>query len=117
MTTTRKHDSQIAPSLIKRNPGDIDILLGDKRYDDQKIRRLARQHEVRPSIKHREFTPLHRAWNVRLDTDLYGQRSQSETVNSTLKRKYGTFVRSRRWWKQFRELTIACLSHNIDRSL
>ncbi|WP_435099664.1 IS5 family transposase [Halorubrum sp. N11] len=117
VTATRKHDSQIAPSLIKRNPEDIDILLGDKAYDDQKIRRLARQHEVRPIIKHREFTPLHRAWNARLDTDLYGQRSQSETVNSTLKRKYGAFVRSRRWWKQFRELTIACLSHNIDRSL
>jgi len=56
VTTTRKHDSQIAPSLIKRNPDDIDVLLGDKGYDDQKIRRLARQHEVRPLIKHREFT-------------------------------------------------------------
>ena len=69
----------------------------DKGYDDQKIRRLARQHEVRPLIKHREFTPLHRAWNARLDTDIYGQRSQSETVNSTLNRKYGAFVRSWRW--------------------
>jgi len=38
MTTTRKRDSQIAPSLIKRNPVNIDILLGDKGYDDQKIR-------------------------------------------------------------------------------
>ena len=84
-TTTRKHDSQIAPSLIKRNPESIDILLSDKGYDDQKIRRLARQHGVRPLTKHREFTSLHKAWNARLDTDLYGQRSQSETLNSTLK--------------------------------
>jgi len=97
VTTTRKHDSQIAPSLIKRNPESIDILLGDKEYDDQKIRRLARHYEVRSLIKHREFTSLHRAWNARLDTDLCGQRSQPETVNSTLKRKYGAFVRSRRW--------------------
>jgi IS5 family transposase len=81
VTTTRKHDSQIAPSLIKRNPEDIDILLGDKSYDDQKIRQLARQHEIRPLIKH------------------------------------GAFVRSRRWRKQFRELTIACLIHDVDRSL
>jgi len=117
VTTTRKHDSQIAPSLIKRNPEQIDILLGDKGHDNQKIRRLARQHEVRPLIKHREFTLLHKAWNARLDADLYGQRSQSETVKSTLKRKYGAFVRSRRWWKQFRELTIACPVHNLDRSL
>jgi len=41
----------------------------------------------------------------------------TEMVNSTLKRKYGAFVRSQRWWKQFRELTIACLVHNLDRSL
>jgi len=117
VTTIRKHDSQIAPSLIKRNPETIDILLGDKGYDDQKIRQLARQHEVRPLIKHREFISLHKAWNARLDADLYGQRSQSETVNSTLKQKYGAFVQSRQWWKQFCELTIGCLSHNIDRSL
>ena len=95
----------------------FDILLSDKGYDDQKIRRLARQYEVQPLIKHREFTSIHKAWNARLDADLYGQRSQSETVDSTLKRKYGAFVRSRHWWKQFRELTIACLVRNLNRSL
>jgi IS5 family transposase len=117
VTTTRKHDSKIAPSLIKRNTSDVAILLGDKGYDDQKIRALAHEVGVRPIIKHRAFSSLHKAWNARLDADLYGQRSQSETVNSTLKRRYGAFVRSRHWWKQFRELTIACFTHNIDRSL
>ena len=78
VTTTQKHDSQIAPWLIKRTPETIDILLGDKGYDDQKVRRLARQHGIRPLIKHREFTPLHKARNARLDADLYGQPSQSE---------------------------------------
>ncbi|MDS0296542.1 MULTISPECIES: IS5 family transposase [Halobacteriales] len=117
VTTTRKHDSQIAPSLLKRNTGDVAILLGDKGYDDQKIRALARETGVRPLIKHREFSSLHRAWNARLDADLYGQRSQNETVNSRLKRKYGAFVRSRRWWKQFREITLVCLVHNLDKAL
>ena len=40
VTTTRKHDSQIAPSLIKRNAENVAILLGDKGYDDQKVRSL-----------------------------------------------------------------------------
>jgi IS5 family transposase len=83
VTTTRKHDSKIAPSLIK----------------------------------HREFSSLLMAWNARLDADLYGQRSQNETVSSRLKRKYGAFVRSRHWWKQFRELVVDCLTHNIDKTL
>ncbi len=76
VTTTRKHDSQIAPSLIKRSLRYIDILLGDKGYDHQKTRQLARQYEIRPLIKHREFTSLHKAWSARMDADLYGQRSQ-----------------------------------------
>ena len=117
VTTTRKHDSQIAPSLINRNTSEVSILLGDKGYDDQKIRALAREENIRPLIKHRGFSSLHKAWNARLDADLYGQRSQNETVNSRLKRKYGAFVRSRHWWKQFRELVVGCLTHNIDKSL
>jgi IS5 family transposase len=117
VTTTRKHDSQIAPSLIKRNAGEVAILLGDKGYDDQKVRALAHEEDVRPVIKHREFSSLHKAWNARLDADLYGQRSQNETVNSRLKRKYGAFVRSRHWWKQFREIVVVCLTHNLDTAL
>lgn len=61
VTTTQKHDSQIAPSLIKRNNGDVEILLGDKGYDDQKVPALARKEGVRPVIKHREFSSLHKA--------------------------------------------------------
>ncbi len=78
---------------------------------------MARENGIRPLIKHREFLSLQKAWNARLDTELYGQRSQNETVNSRLKRKYGAFVRSRRWWKQFRELALACIVHNLDRAL
>ena len=115
--TTRKHDSQIEPSLIKGNRDNVSILLGDKGYDDQKVRVLAREENIRPLVKHREFSSLHKAWNACLDSDLYGQRSQSETVNSRLKRKYGAFVRSRRWWKQFRELALACIAHNLDRAI
>ena len=117
VTTTRKHDSQIAPSLIKRNAENVAILLGDKGYDDQKARALARDAGVRPLIKHREFSSLHKAWNARLDADLYSQRNQNEIGNPSLKRKYGAFVRSRHWWKQFRELVVGCLTHNIDKSL
>ena len=117
VTTARKHDTQIAPSLINRNSSEIGVLIGDKGYDDQLIRATARENGVRPLIKHREFSSLQKAWNAQLDTELYGPRSQSETVNSQLNRRYGAFVRSRHWWKQFRELTLACIVHNLDRAL
>ena len=117
VTTTRKHDTQIAPQVVKRNAESITVLTGDKGYDDQKFRRLARDHDVRPLIKHREFSSLHKAWNARLDTDLYHQRSINETVNAAIKQKFGAFVRSRVWWKQFRELVIKCVVHNIEREI
>lgn len=117
VTTTRKHDTQIAPSRINRNTAEVVVLLEDKGYDDHQIRAMAHKNTIRPLIKHRTFSSVQQAWNARLDAELYGQRNQSETVNSRLKRKYGTFVRSRHWWKQFRELAMGCLTHNLDQTL
>ena len=117
ITTTRKHDTQIAPQVVKRNAESITVMAGDKGYDDQKLRRLARDCDIRPLIKHREFSSLHKAWNARLDTDLYHQRNMNETVNAAIKQKFGAFVRSRVWWKQFRELVIKCVVHNIEREI
>jgi IS5 family transposase len=117
VTTTRKHDTQIAPKVVKRNTESITVLVGDKGYDDQKLRQLAFNHDVRPLIKHREFTPLHKAWDAGLDSDLYHQRNMNETVNTAIKQKFGAFVRSRVWWKQFRELAIKCVVYNIETAL
>ena len=35
VTTTRKHDTQIAPQVVKRNAASIAVLIGDKGYDNQ----------------------------------------------------------------------------------
>uniref|UniRef100_A0A7D5GKJ5 IS5 family transposase n=1 Tax=Natrinema halophilum TaxID=1699371 RepID=A0A7D5GKJ5_9EURY len=84
VTTTRTHDSKIAPSLSKRNSGEVAIFLGDKGYDDQKIHALAHEDGVRPLIKHREFSSLHKARNARLDADSYGHvvRTRRRTLAS-----------------------------------
>ena len=71
----------------------------------------------RYTLHHREFSSLQKMWNARLNADLYSQRTQNGTANSRLERKHGAFIRSRYWWQQFRELTIICLTHNLDRSL
>lgn len=41
----------------------------------------------------------------------------NETVNAAIERKFGAFVRSRRWWNWFRELVIECAVHDVERSL
>jgi hypothetical protein len=45
-----------------------------------------------------------------------GQRGQDETVTSRVKREYRSFVRSRHWWKQFCELVVGCLLHDINKT-
>jgi len=73
VTTTRKQDTKIAPQVVKRNGQSIAVLTGDKGYDDQKLRQLARDHDIRPLIKHREFhTPQGLEYTV-------GQRSLPQT--------------------------------------
>ena len=77
----------------------------------------ARAHEIRPLSKHREFPSLHEAWNARPDSDLYHRRNVNETVTATIKQTSGAFVQSRLWWKQFRELVLKCVVHNLERTL
>jgi Transposase and inactivated derivatives, IS5 family len=97
VTTTRKHDTRITPQVVKRNARSITVLTGNKGYDHQKLPRLAHDHDIRPLIKHREFTSLHKAGNARLDSDLSHRRNMDETVNAAIKQKFGAFVRFRRW--------------------
>lgn len=117
ITTTRKHDTQIAPQIIERSANRIDVLTGDKGYDDRSLREQAQGRQIRPLLKHREFSGLHKAWNERMGGDLYNQRNMNETANAAIKRKYGSFVRSRVWYRQFRELVIKCVVQNIETAL
>jgi IS5 family transposase len=72
---------------------------------------------IRPLIKHREFRTIQKAWNARMKKELYNQRNQCESVRSSISRKYGSFVRPRKWFKQFREELVKRIVYNIDRFL
>lgn len=85
VTTTRKHDTQIAPQVVKRSAASIAALTSDKRYYDKKLRCPTRDHDIRPLINHRELTSFHKAWNTRMDSDLYDQQNMNETVNAAIK--------------------------------
>jgi IS5 family transposase len=117
VTTTRKHDTQIAHRLTERNLKRFEVLAADKGYDDQTYRGWLRSWGKRPSRKHREFAPADIAANARMDEKLYHRRSLVETVISVLKRTYGATVSSRVWWRQFRELVAMCLVYNVERAL
>ncbi|WP_439330789.1 transposase [Halorubrum ezzemoulense] len=67
-------------------------LAGDKGYDDQSIRDALRSAGVRLLLRHRLFAAYDYAHNVRLDSELYGQRWMAETTFSAIKRRFGPAV-------------------------
>lgn len=119
ITVTRKHDTQILLPLVDRAAEQflIELLRADKGYDDQKIRNSLRKAGIRPLIKHREFKPIDKAHNARMNQDDYHQRVMNETVNSMVKRKYTDTLRGKTYWTQAKEVLLIAVVHNIERCM
>lgn len=115
--TTKPHDTKIGWQVLRRNMNRFSTITADKGYDWDDLRTMLRENGVRPVIKHRVFGSLDAAHNARLDDDTYHRRSVVESVFSVLKRRYGDRLRSRCWYRQFREFTLKCAVKNIDDSL
>ena len=111
------HDTQVGRQVALRNTDAVTSLAADKGYDDQSLWDTLRSKGVRPLIKHRLFAHYDHAHNTRLDSDLYGQRWMAETAFSAIKRRYGSAVRSRTWYRQFRELILTAAVYNLEQAL
>ena len=113
----RPHDTQIGEQLLKRNLDQVETITADKGYDWMELREKLREDGVRPLIKHRIFQPIDHAHNARVDGPRYRQRSMCETVFSSIKRTLGDAVRARAWFREFREIVLKCVVHNIKRAV
>lgn len=115
-TTTRRHDSKIVMPVARKagKKRRIKSIRGDCGYDDRKVREALRRMGIRPLIKHREFTGRQKVWNSMMDREEYGQRWKSETANSVIKRRYGDYVASAKWWSQFKEMMLMAFVYNVD---
>lgn len=116
-STTKPHDTKIGWQVLRRNLDRISTVTADKGYDWSDLRTMLRENGIRPVIKHREFDSLDAAHNARLDDEIYHRRSVIETVFRVLKQRYSDRLRSRCWYRQFREFTLKCAVKNIDDSL
>lgn len=109
-----------------RRRGTVPCVVADAGYDSENNHRLARRdmgirsiippRAGRPTSKP-PGEPLRRAMHQRFkrgaDKTLYGQRWQSETVNSMIKRNLGSALRARTTVRRRHELLLRVLTHNI----
>ena len=114
-TLTRKHDTKIVLPLTQKHR--LRMLCADKGYDDTNVRNTLRSRGIRPLIPHREFMKKQIYWNSLIDKKLYHKRSLSESVNSSIKRKYTDTLYSRHWRSQSKEMTLLAIVYNIDRRI
>ena len=69
-------------------------MAANKGFDDQSFREVLREREVRPLVKHREFTLLDQAHNALSVTTLQ-PALEAETAYSTVKCSLGSAMRAR----------------------
>jgi len=100
----------------------IQHLLADAGYDSESNHRYAREQcGIRSTIPPKHGRPTkklpsgryRRLMATRFDKKSYGQRWQSETAFSMIKRNLGSALRARNYWPQCRELHLLALTHNI----
>jgi IS5 family transposase len=113
-STKQPHDTQVGQQVLSRNLDQLQTVTADKGYDWNHLREELRQADVRPVIKHREFSSLDIAHNARQNDDIYHQRSNVEAVFFALKQRYGNTLRARTWFGQFREIVLKAAVRNIE---
>jgi len=96
-------------------------VVADKGYDSKSNRYFVlRIMKAYPHIPYRKFsgTNYERAGvKMKFDEKIYHQRSKVETVFSVIKRKYGSFILSRNYESQKKELILRMIAYNIDRKI
>ena len=111
------HDTQIAWQVLTRNLQQLETVVADKGFDWDDLRQKLREEGIRPVIKHREFYSLDAAHNAKIDDETYHQRSIAESIFFAIRKRFGSVIRARTWFGQFREIVLKAAVRNIERSL
>jgi len=120
------HDSKEFNKTLENMDREIiskfNIIIGDKGYDSEENHIIAKKHGLLAILPARnEDVPIHRTKGEnrkRMKRHLpeeYKRRSIVETVHSVIKRKSGSFVRSRIPEVAEREIALKIIAYNIRR--
>jgi hypothetical protein len=99
----------------------IGTLSADADFDGEWVHEHVRSYGIRTLIPPERGRPSAKPpagkWRRRMkqqfDKRKYGQRWQTETVNSMVKRRLGSALRARGYWSQCREIILRVITHNV----
>jgi hypothetical protein len=111
VTKSRRHDSQIAPIVLRASHRErIHQLIHDD-LGSQSMIPIRDWHASYVSGKYRQIMASS------FDTKTYGHRNMAETVFSILKRLFGETIYSRSYRQQVKEIKLKCIIFSLDRFL
>ena len=129
MTPSKRHDSPEFQKLLKHLP-EIGIGLGDKAYSSRKNCQLVADKNGVPYLCFKDNATNKAkgkpAWIISIrdyknNTEewlsVYHLRSIVESVFSSIKKRWGSFLRSKKRWMQKKELSLKVLSYNVKQVL
>ena len=122
----RRHDCVDFPLLYNKVKNlDFDFLVADKGYDSEKNHKLvfeSGKHSL-ISLKNAKLPISKTKGHYRkkakrtFEEGLYSQRELTESIFSSLKRKFGSKLRARKFKTQKNELLFRILAYNIERAI
>jgi len=122
----RRHDCVDFPLMFNKvKKLDFDFFVADKGYDGEINHKLIRENgaESLISLKNKNV-PISKTkgWNRKhvkrhFEYGLYTQREITESIFSSLKRKYGSKLRARKFRTQKIELLCKILAYNTERAI
>ena len=116
----KTHDVKIAEQIFKRNSIKGFTILGDKGYDSEPLHELVRKKKgiLFAPVREKSKKPKGRFRRMCVNLpDFMGMRSMNESVNSSLKRRQITALKSKKVHMKQREFGWQVILYNIDRKL
>lgn len=111
----REHDTKAGPRVVRRNADDLRAVVADNGFQDWHTEYELFALDLEYLVHHRGSTPMAAAHNALNRAKGYTQRWMAETSYSTTKRTQDSALRSRFWYRQFREIVLMFAIHNIKK--
>ena len=113
----REHDTKAGPRVVRRNADDPRTVVADNGFQDWYSEHEIEAYDLEYRVHHRGSKPMAVAHNALNQLNGYTQRWMAETSYSTVKRTQASALRSRFWYRQFREIILTFALHNIKQTL
>ncbi len=111
----REHDTKAGPRVVRRNADDLRAVAADSGFQDWNTEHEIAALDIEYLVHYRGSTAKATANNALIRAKGYTQRWMSETSYSTAKRTQDSALRSRFWYRQFREIVLLFALNNLKK--